>query len=519
MFCRAVSTTILILCVFLFTLAHLIATFPSTSAISTDNSGNKDAPQQAYSSNTVVYTADESIIENQNIISGVRNVSTTRRLEADLADGGLLRIPRSVTRAAYDLGVAELQTFPRPSFLQQLQIKGVEGGEDKERDLVLWHDRTHEGQQQDTLPAPHARVACLYTGFVRDFARMVRQCRYGCGGEVSKYFGSHREHLWTTTKCDVFFTTWDMHGVGGYQQIHYTQDTSPEVDLVALAELMQPYLRVLHVENYTSHRYMAWFQHLARHRRRFIEVHPKDGKRARPFLRFNDYSQAYKMYVMALIMRQQQQQQKYYDAYIRVRPDIRFDLPVNIFRRGGHNSTNKSCSLDVEIGLTAPSLHRHRLPSPRGLLLAEKLPGDFAYVGHPDVVDCVLSHVWEEHIINGSKNNGSYVPARDPSSQRHADTAVMNFVMAYVFMNCTATATAVREGVIEPASAWARISRRAGATLHDLVRIQKVLEERGRRNRPLSFKLKTKIDPPPSQQQHNQQQQPQRHVTVVRPFL
>eukprot|EP00760_Papus_ankaliazontas_P036428 PhM_4_TR830/c0_g2_i1/m.59578 len=63
-------------------------------------------------------------------------------------------------------------------------------------------------------------VACVYTGFIRDFARMVDDCRVGCHKpKYRRLWGRHRSRLWRLSRCDIFMTTWHMHGVGGYRHL------------------------------------------------------------------------------------------------------------------------------------------------------------------------------------------------------------------------------------------------------------------------------------------------------------
>ena len=63
-----------------------------------------------------------------------------------------------------------------------------------------------------------SETVCLYTGFLRDFLRMVETCpaqKSKCDdSEVVRLYGSHRKNLWEGTGCDIVMTTWDVEGAG-----------------------------------------------------------------------------------------------------------------------------------------------------------------------------------------------------------------------------------------------------------------------------------------------------------------
>ena len=80
-------------------------------------------------------------------------------------------------------------------------------------------------------------------------------------------------------------STWEMHGVGSYKKLTFDAKSSPPVDLVALADLMRPYLRTLHVQNYSL--YDPIFRRMAMHRREFSGWHPKTGAHKQPYMMLN----------------------------------------------------------------------------------------------------------------------------------------------------------------------------------------------------------------------------------------
>jgi hypothetical protein len=254
-------------------------------------------------------------------------------------------------------------------------------------------------------------------------------------GDIRKAFGMQRERLWSPTLCDIVMSTWDVHGVGSYTTSTYAK--SSPVDLVALAELMKPYLRTLHVQNYTL--YEPIFHRMAMHRRTFHGWHSKEGLITKPYLRSHSYSQAYKMDVAVKLTDGLGVR---YDVYVRMRPDLRVEMPISF---GFHH---KSSMLYLRVDQQSIYLNSSMLS------VADREPSDFAFVGVPSVMRCVMSEVWT-HECN---QKGVLDPQHNPSVVG-PDTMVMNYLMWYQFRQCAPTVHT---------KAWVRISRRAGMTLNDI---------------------------------------------------
>eukprot|EP00760_Papus_ankaliazontas_P003976 PhM_4_TR11672/c1_g1_i10/m.86623 len=356
-----------------------------------------------------------------------------------------------------------------------------------EEDPVLYHRdeaRLSKRQRQVRSGASTAsfpNVACVYTGFVRDFARMAEDCAVGCDShEIRKLWGGHLSRVWLLNRCDIFMTTWHMHGVGGYQRLFFDPVTSPDVDLVRLADIMRPFLAVLHVQNYTL--YDAVFKNMSRARRSFSEYRRRKGVAHKPYMRFNDISQAYKLYVAWHLVASVSSP---YDVIMRLRPDVR---------------THRSLSMQWASATIVPAKGRDvqmRIFGDEGrpyvvtlngttLYSGDLYPSDFAFVAFPTVMECVMTRIWLDQcngaiessnsISNTSDsstnhNNGTLtyrtqwrypdIPEAQLTSIRSHDSRVtMNYVLWHSYRSC---AERVRDDV-----PFTRISRRAGYTLDSL---------------------------------------------------
>eukprot|EP00759_Apiculatamorpha_spiralis_P058658 PhF_6_TR9257/c0_g1_i2/m.14662 len=227
-----------------------------------------------------------------------------------LQDGGLLELLPGTPHADFTSHPENNAINTEDATREELPENG--------RALFLYQ-RPQPEERLESLPSSLSRVACIYTGFLRDFGRMVQDCDGDhCNGDVKKLFGFHRSRLWKPSKCDVFMTTWHHHGVGSYKQLQFDPATSPPIDVTKVMEVIGDALHTLHVQNYTL--YEPIFKTMARHSRVFQGHHVREGKLVRKYMRFNDYSQAYKLHVGWKLLVSPHAQR--YDCFVRVRPDV-----------------------------------------------------------------------------------------------------------------------------------------------------------------------------------------------------
>eukprot|EP00760_Papus_ankaliazontas_P003980 PhM_4_TR11672/c1_g1_i3/m.86634 len=353
------------------------------------NNTPKSPPDRAIAAAKTPQTKESEMINNSNNNSNnkKRAPDYVMSLRSSLASGGL--IPINTSKKGW-----------RESYMRDLDV--LRGDEQQprrtpwelvEEDPVLYHRdeaRLSKRQRQTRSGAASAasfpNVACVYTGFIRDFARMAENCTVNCNKIIRKLWGGHRWRLWHSTECDIFMTTWHMHGVGGYLRLFFDQVTSPDVDLVRLADIMRPFLAVLHVQNYTL--YDGIFKNMSRARRSYSE-YQHDGVTHKPYMRFNDISHAYKLYVAWNLVASASSP---YDVIVRIRPDVWF---IRSFSMQWASAT-KGRAIQIRVfGEEDPEDADETLITlNETALYGERYASDFVFVAFPTVTECVMTRIW-----------------------------------------------------------------------------------------------------------------------------
>lgn len=199
------------------------------------------------------------------------------------------------------------------------------------------------------LPSPNTvRVACLYSGFLRDFQLMLATCTDALAKKKVhlckrkrrlKVYGGQRRGVLDGTNCDVFISTWDLKGIGRFNKYVYPEK---KVHPWSVMKEYRDQLAVLHMQNYST--YDVLWRYMHRFARKFPQTHPTkqltktlpDGREwpfawegvpeTKEFLRLNDYSQSYKQWAVYRLVQQYEKQMANgngYDVYFRLRTDLR----------------------------------------------------------------------------------------------------------------------------------------------------------------------------------------------------
>eukprot|EP00759_Apiculatamorpha_spiralis_P007246 PhF_6_TR14259/c0_g1_i2/m.22920 len=312
------------------------------------------------------------------------------------------------------------------------------------RPLLLYVKQSSTSSQTSSTSTTSSglRAACVYSGFIRDFLRMVYR------GDNTRYFGSHKSNLWDHVKCDITMSTWDHHGVGSNKvNAGYGGYKQHEVDIVDLFRiLVGNRLRVLHVQRYCL--YDSFFKELSRVPRTFYGA----NQTVKSFMRYNDYSHAYKHYVAMMLAIGAAT----YDYVIKVRPDIR--IPKAFSFCPHVNATSETFC----IRLRTNADHRHTWKevtmnfANQELLNDWYLPNDLSYVTTPTIAHCICN-AWKVSFLGNQ--TGPVDTARDVHAQS-PDTVDMNDLYAhYVTRRCGITR-------VEDKYTWSVVSRLIGKRYH-----------------------------------------------------